>query len=100
MLKAGKFLARYYDKISIDKLDKDNPINKSIGYARKLCAYLNLLEAMCWYRKGIYDENTCKDVLYSKVVYSWKNAKDFIEESREDKYKEIQKRNWILYIKN
>ena len=41
--------------------------------------------------KGIYDENTCKDVLYSKVVYSWKNAKVFIEESREDKYKEDPK---------
>ena len=81
--KAGKFLARYYGKIPIEKLDKDSSINKSIGHARKLCAYLNLLEAMCTgIKKGIYDENTCKDVLYSKVVYSWKNAKD-LEESRD-----------------
>ena len=90
-----ELLARDYigaNKISIDKLDKDNPTNKRIGYARKLCAYLNLLEEMCvGIDKGIYDENTCKDVLYSKVVYSWKNAKVFIEESREDKYKEDPK---------
>ena len=31
-------------------------------------------------------------MLYSKVVYSWKNAKVFIEESREVKYKEDPKK--------
>ena len=90
-----ELLARDYigaNKISIDKLDKDNPTNKRIGYARKLCAYLNLLEEMCvGIDKGIYDENTCKDVLYSKVVYSWKNAKVFIEESGETSTKKILK---------
>ena len=92
----GELLARDYidaNKISIDKLDRDSPTNKRIGYARKLCAYLNLLEAMCvGIDKGIYDENTCKDVLYSKVIYSWKNAKVFIEESRDrgDSKKKIE----------
>ena len=72
----------------------------SIEYARQIFQYLNLLEQLSLgISQRIYDEKTCKKMIYTRVVNGWKLSESFIKKNRENQktlYQELENlvKNW------